>query len=213
MNQSKYIVISTIIASVVLLAGCSIQTATSSDTAIEVSTNTNETVVNDNTNTTSSSGGNAEQVSEVDLSSGALAQEDTSDWLTYTNEEYGFSFRYPEDWIINDYTEQSLLINESNQVLRLQFNSGQTEYHFLLLKNGTDTVVGQIKNDDPTASFVETEEEISFNKIYKHIAILAAIGTLDDYYIENYGTEYSLVWIANPYVDQNIIRTWISSFR
>ncbi|OGH58653.1 MAG: hypothetical protein A2725_03060 [Candidatus Magasanikbacteria bacterium RIFCSPHIGHO2_01_FULL_33_34] len=25
---------------------------------------------------------------------------DTSDWLTYTNEEYGFSFRYPKGWFI-----------------------------------------------------------------------------------------------------------------
>jgi len=27
-----------------------------------------------------------------------LESSDTSDWLTYENEEYGFSFRYPGDW-------------------------------------------------------------------------------------------------------------------
>jgi type II secretory pathway pseudopilin PulG len=28
----------------------------------------------------------------------------TADWKTYTNEEYGFSFKYPEDWVIEEDT-------------------------------------------------------------------------------------------------------------
>lgn len=32
---------------------------------------------------------------------GPISQLETKDWKVYTNEEYGFEFKYPSDWIIN----------------------------------------------------------------------------------------------------------------
>lgn len=93
MNTEKYLFISTITASLLVLAGCSAQTATNTineNANIEVVTNTNETVSNENTN--------AEQGSEVD----------TTNWLTYENEEYGFSFKYPKEWTLEVLQEGGL---------------------------------------------------------------------------------------------------------
>jgi hypothetical protein len=84
MKTTKILSLSTITASLVFITGCTtVQTATNTNEVSNTNTNTvntNATVANENTNT--------EQGSEVD----------TSDWLTYTNEEYGFSFKYPEEW-------------------------------------------------------------------------------------------------------------------
>ena len=105
MNKSKAILISTLTASLVLLAGCTLQPTTNTanqNTNTAVVANTNETVVNNNTNSNENT--NTEQESEVDTSDPALSE--VEGWLTYTNEEYGFSVEYPSDWIyfnkIND---------------------------------------------------------------------------------------------------------------
>lgn len=77
--------ITTLAASLVLLAGCSTP-ASNVNTA-----NTNTTVnanVNENTNVVMNENINTEVSDQVD----------TSDWLTYTNDEYGFSFKYPGEW-------------------------------------------------------------------------------------------------------------------
>ncbi len=85
MKSTKPILISTLTASLLILAGCTTQTATNTmvndNATVEVVANTNETTSNENTNVGDASG-------EVD----------TSDWLTYTNDEYGFSFKYPKKW-------------------------------------------------------------------------------------------------------------------
>ncbi|MBT4516976.1 MAG: hypothetical protein HOC78_03690 [Candidatus Komeilibacteria bacterium] len=39
---------------------------------------------------------------QIDLSAEALAKMDTSGWLTYRNEEYGFEFKYKKEWDINE---------------------------------------------------------------------------------------------------------------
>lgn len=94
MQIHKILSLSTMTASLLVLAGCTAQTAT--DTVSDVNTtnanvntevvaNTNEVVTNANTNVVDDS---------------EEAEVDASDWQTYTNEEYGFSFRYPSDWQI-----------------------------------------------------------------------------------------------------------------
>ena len=99
MIRSKFILISTITTSLALFAGCTTKTTTNTtidtntandNTTVEVVANTNETLVNENTN--------SEEGSEVD----------TSDWQTYTNEEYGFSFKYSEEWALTVLVEGGL---------------------------------------------------------------------------------------------------------
>lgn len=98
-----------LLSSVLVLAGCTLQPTTESasggntNTAnnnanVEVVTNTNAIVGNENTNTT----GVSDEVDTSDFALGEVegTEVDTSDWLTYTNEDYGFSFKYPENYSI-----------------------------------------------------------------------------------------------------------------
>lgn len=110
-------------ASLILVAGAgctqpattSLDTDNSNETVVNTTvTNTNEAVVEninavlDNTNTATSN---------TNESDGEIT--DTSDWLSYTNEEYGFSFRYPKDWT---YEEKSLTAPEEG-ILSVRFLS------------------------------------------------------------------------------------------
>ncbi|MBI2415965.1 MAG: hypothetical protein HYV33_04900 [Candidatus Kerfeldbacteria bacterium] len=203
MNPSKTIVISTLlVTSITVLAGCTtFQTANTNTATTTVVVNTNETA-------------NTEQGSAVDTSDGVLrSPEGEADWLTYTNEEYGFSFKYPEEWEINDYSSTNLFVDIPDQALRLQFNSDESEYHMVLYKNNVENITEEIKNSDPSASFLKAEKDIIINaNNYKYLSVLSAIGSLVDYYIQSYGSEYTIVWVANPYTDQSIIRDWIKSF-
>ncbi|MBI2415469.1 MAG: hypothetical protein HYV33_02265 [Candidatus Kerfeldbacteria bacterium] len=95
MTPSKPIMISTLAASLLLLVGAGCTQPTTNENKTNAS-NVNAVVV-DNTNETA----NTEQGSEVDTSDGVLrSPEGEADWLTYTNEDYGFEFRYPKEWEI-----------------------------------------------------------------------------------------------------------------
>lgn len=145
MIQYKTILISTLAASLVLLAGCTAQTATNTNTVsnsnevdqntnAEVVANTNETVTNENTNT--------EQGSEVD----------TSDWLTYTNDEYGFSFRYPKELFANHVSEASFPFS------RTKISEAPTER----LEDHFENTKGELN-----AEKIEITDAVVDNKFYK----------------------------------------------
>lgn len=81
-------------------ASCTQPTETSNRSDANINTDTvlnvNAEPVDENTNST------YETVQDTNVSNDETitntAAIDTSEWLTYTNEEYGFSFRYPREW-------------------------------------------------------------------------------------------------------------------
>ncbi len=64
---------------------------------------TTETV-NQNTNSETGISNNEEATSVADENT----EIDTSDWQTYSNDEYGFSFKYPQDWYLNQNNTKSI---------------------------------------------------------------------------------------------------------
>ena len=101
MTQSKTILISTLASSLLVLAGCTTQTTTNTNVVSNTNTTVNANTSNDNTNVVvANSNENTNEVVNENTNSGQGGEVDTSDWLTYTNDEYGFSFKYPKEWDI-----------------------------------------------------------------------------------------------------------------
>ena len=103
MQRTKLISVSTLVASLVFVTGCTTQSTTYANTSND-NTNTVVTNSNENTNQVVNENTNTDQGSEVD----------TSDWLTYTNEEYGFSLKYPVGYTVNGNPQAGLSINSSD---------------------------------------------------------------------------------------------------
>lgn len=132
-------------------AGCTQPASTSFDTdnvneavVNATTTNVNETVL-ENTNTVTS---NTNDIDGETI--------DTSDWLTYTSEEYGFSFRYPSDWEVQKISETTLGIvsPELKEMLASGPNSIEVADLFLVI-NTPATEALYITND-----FVDSLKEI-----------------------------------------------------
>jgi hypothetical protein len=58
------------------------------------------TKTNSNANATATSNQNLNTASSATTNSAAII--DTSDWLTYENREYGFTFEYPDNWRLEE---------------------------------------------------------------------------------------------------------------
>lgn len=125
MKQTLYIVSATLLT--IGLVGCS---ATQTTTTTNETVNTNGDTVVEITNTEQGSDTNTSVVLEnsnsdanadaADVNADTVGDTtvDTSDWLTYTNEEYGFSFRYPNDWIVTEQTNKLA----KNEEIRIRFS-------------------------------------------------------------------------------------------
>lgn len=77
MKKNHTILITLLSATVLMLAGCGTTSSFNTNAAV-VPTNVNSNVTNTN-----------------------AAAVDTSDWKTYTNDEYGFSFEYKSSWSVD----------------------------------------------------------------------------------------------------------------
>lgn len=97
---------------------------TNTGTNTNVATNTN-TTVNQNTNTVS----NTNSETNTNNSTNTNSSVDTSDWKTYSNINYSFSFQYPGNWTLE---EKSSNENDSGKIVSLQ--SPET---LEMLNNGT----------------------------------------------------------------------------
>lgn len=95
----------TSILSIALLAGCTTTQTANTNEVAEVAQNTNS---ESNTNQVENTNEAVEVAENTNSDETNTAEVDTSDWLTYTNEEYGFSFKYPEEWEINGPVGQSI---------------------------------------------------------------------------------------------------------
>lgn len=101
---------------------------------LKTGTDTNFTT-NSNTAVNSSISNRNDNVNVVEI--------DTSDWQTYTNEEYGFSFRYPGGWILND-QQKNISLYSPELVGSTYANSFTIE----VTENDFDSQKNQVEDSD-----------------------------------------------------------------
>lgn len=91
MKLIKITILPTLLILTLVLSGCALFTKNNANT---------NTIIAQNENTNQAANTNTLNVNAVsDENTNINTGIDTSDWKTYTNEEYGFSFKYPSDWI------------------------------------------------------------------------------------------------------------------
>ena len=93
----------------------------------EEGTNTNNanTAVNTNTTTNTNAVSNANTTTNTNTVANTNTEIDTSDWLTYTNSEYGYTMKYPSDWTVEEksLTEDPYNANRSAPFRAVHFYS------------------------------------------------------------------------------------------
>ena len=77
---------------------------------------------------------------------------DTSDWQTYRNKEYGFEFKYPLDWTVNNLSDGRITLRPSNKEL---------DYEYI-----GDIIVS--KSEIPISTLLETSDSV-YKPIKKNI--------------------------------------------
>lgn len=154
------------VSSLVLLGGACYKAA---DTNVNVAGNAN--VVELNTNFAINT--NVEVNSNVEVNTNSVSNTnsvvntnistvDNSDWLTYTNEEYGFSFRYPKEWIL---TERNTILEGPDKYLNIGVSTGG---HYPSLGIATtqrpiEEIVQEVYEFDAELSPVVSDEMITIN--------------------------------------------------
>jgi len=202
-HTKTFLILSTL--TLTLGAGCnSSPTINNTDVANSNSMNTVVTQ-NDNGNNNVNQGVDI-NVDTSDLSVGAAAQED---WKKYTNEEYGFSFEYPKEWILEEKNRNScvgLLTKERyierTQVLdQIRKDGGGTDAvpgnHIMVClreENVTTDVISW--GDSNVKKYVDEvyRGESELNTLTAYLVIDLDFGESKNYYVKSNNNIYSVYY-------------------
>lgn len=85
-----------------------------------------------------------------------------SDWLTYMNEEYGFSFRYPKEWIL---TDRNTILDGADKYLNISISAGghYPSLGIVTTREPIEDIVQGVYEFDAELSPVVSDEIITIN--------------------------------------------------
>lgn len=136
--------------------GCTTQQATNSN----VQNTTNTVATNEATNTSDI------EVSINNNSNSTMINNETevdrSDWETHSNEEYGFSFQYPKEWILTNNNSVSYSDN-TYSIAGISTGGHYPSLSIVIKKLPMTDVVQEIYEFDSELSPVTTDETITIN--------------------------------------------------
>jgi hypothetical protein len=140
-----------------------------------------------------------EKVDETNLEETSVDDSvDTSDWLTYENEEYGFSFEYPKNWHIKEdvINNRIYIRNVKNDVNKETMPSNFQQLWFSILdKNVFVEKEKNIKNDRPDGREIFTSvlaTTIDTGEVIINIYEYETVGglTLQAFWSDKFGNNY-----------------------
>ena len=115
--------------------------------------------------------GNVPPVPELPLTSTATsttATDKTADWKTYTNDEYGFSFKYPADWTKREGSNGVQVNSPENEQVRkdveaseLEYSDGYTDDVIVSFKTFNEYIEGIGQDVNSLDELIPQEEEIN----------------------------------------------------
>lgn len=120
MSKVTIIVTSVLIAAIILVGGYFLFFQEKNDTNANNANTVSAT--NQNVNTT-----NANLAANANANSVSNTNIDTSDWLTYEDEEYGFSFTHPSDWDCNTSADQEPETYVADRIIACDYSPAKSE--------------------------------------------------------------------------------------
>lgn len=131
--------------------------------------------------------------SQINTNQNMLIAE-TSDWQTYKNEEYGFSFEYPEGWILEE--SQNIISLHSPDLVS---NSYADSFTLEVTKNDFDSQKNEVENSDliddniSLSKFNNDIKELSINGLESKTGTHStAIGVNEKYYFISLSNDTAL---------------------
>ena len=168
-----------------------------------------------------------------------VVQDETADWETYRNEQYGIEFRYPNDWILDDKEALSIsLPDQTKNIIQINVSNGvsgredesmspcqpdisSVVYQVGKLRNSQQTFEGfvnfQIENPERGLP-PKVKPKLISTTVGGHNA-LKIEGTVNNcdtefYYIEQRSDHYTTIsFIVEKNDDELVINQILSTFR
>jgi hypothetical protein len=147
---------------------------------------------------------------------------DTSDWVTYRNEKYGFEIRHPKFWTTADAPELNRIHFYNDGIKRLNWEPTGPSTSLLIQKLDNDNAIKSEENK-PKNVFVNGYEAIEFEEVRGSQDSIVTLSFSNHYYINKNGSLYRIMFYTHwfegedyklkPIIDKKVYDLILNSFK